>query len=113
MTYPTNHSEVPAIVGKVIRFNRNVEETEIDFDESMKARVVSYRIVDYDVFQLTLDFSEFEEDNKRLMKHNYYDSNGKPTLRWCDTRYYPKYDCIANAYFGFWGEGSNCFYVCE
>jgi hypothetical protein len=110
MTYPTQNTDLSTLVGKVIKFNENVEESEIDFDEGMKAKVIGSRVVEKDVFQLTLDFSEFEEENKKLMKANYWDKNRNATLRWCETRYYPK-DCITTAYFGFWGEGSDCFDV--
>lgn len=100
MSYPRNYLEVDALKGKVICFNKEVEKTEVDFDSGMKARVIGVRDVDDDVFVLDLDFSEFEESNKKLMANNYYDSNGHPTLKWCETSYYPK-DCKCKDYFCF------------
>lgn len=113
MSYPTNDSQIARLVGKVIQFNADVEKSEIDFDRGMKARVVGYAITDpEEVFKLDLDFSEFEDSNKLLMQSNYYDKMGKPTLKWCETGYYPK-NCKCHDYFGYKGEGSNCFDVVE
>ena len=117
MSYPKNDSEVSALVGKIIIFNEHVENTEVDFDRGMKARVKGFAIVDSgEVFKLDLDFSEFEEANKLLMQSNYYDKNSKPTLKWSETGYYPK-DCKCTDYFGYNGEGlddnSFCFDVVE
>lgn len=111
--YPKTDNDVSALVGKVIQFNDQVEKSEIDFDRGMKARVVGYAITDPgEVFKLDLDFSEFEESNKLLMQSNYYDKNSKPTLKWCETAYYPK-NCKCHDYFGYIGEGSLCFDVVE
>jgi hypothetical protein len=113
MSYPTNDSQIASLVGKVIQFNADVEKSEIDFDRGMKARVVGYAITDpEEVFKLDLDFSEFEDSNKLLMQSNYYDKMGKPTLKWCETKFYPK-NCKCHDYFGYKGEGSNCFDVVE
>jgi hypothetical protein len=110
-TYPTNDSEVFALVGKVIKFNKEVEYSEIDFDIGMKARVVGFAITDPgEVFKLDLDFSEFEEANKQLMQSNYYDRSGNPTLKWSETNFYPS-NCKCRCYFGYTGEGSKCFDV--
>lgn len=111
--YPKNDNEVAALVGKVIQFNAEVEKSEIDFDRGMKARIVGYAITDpNEVFKLDLDFSEFEEANKLLMQSNYYDKNSNPTLKWCETKFYPK-DCKCRDYFGYTGEGIDCFDVVE
>ena len=108
-TYPKNDSEVSALVGKVIQFNLNVDKCEIGFDRGMKARVIGFSITDPgEVFKLDLDFSEFEEANKLLMQSNYYDSNSLPTLKWCETKFYPK-NCKIHIFFGYTGEGSKCF----
>ena len=75
--------------GQVIEFNSKAEDFEMDFDAGMKARVVS---VEHDVdtvFKLVCDFSEFEAVNKPLAKHNYYDTEGNPTLAWHQTKGYP------------------------
>jgi hypothetical protein len=111
--YPKNDSEVSALVGKVIQFNAEVEKCEIDFDRGMKARVVGFAITNpEEVFKLDLDFSEFEESNKLLMQSNYFDKNHNPTLKWCETKFYPK-NCRCHDYFGYKYEGSNCFEVVE
>lgn len=84
------------LIGKTIQFNSKVESTEIDFDEYMKAVVLKWEYVhydynhDYDVIKIQVDFSKFEEDNKKFMKSNYYDKDGIPCLKWCDKLYYPK-----------------------
>jgi hypothetical protein len=108
--YPTNEKNLKELIGKVIEFNDEVEYTEIDFDSKMRAKVISAEMTDEDVFKLELDFSEYEEYNKEHMKSNYWDKNHQPTLKWCETRYYPT-DCKCHEYFGFTGEGNNCFSV--
>lgn len=111
--YPKTDSDVSSLVGKVIIFNLNVEKCEIDFDSGMKALVTGFAITDPgEVFKLDLDFSEFEESNKLLMQSNYYDKDGRPTLKWCETKFYPK-DAKCRDYFGYTGEGSICFDVVE
>ena len=111
--YPKNDNDVSALVGKVIQFNAEVEKTEIDFDCGMKARVVGYGITDPgELFKLDLDFSEFEQENKKLMQSNYYGKNGRPTLKWSETSYYPS-DCKTDEYFGYEFDGSDCFEVVD
>ena len=111
--YPQNETELAALMGKVICFNNEVEKNEIDFDAGMKARVIGFRVVDNDVFQLKVSFTEFEEVNKSLMLRNYYDNNHNPTLKWCETRSYPRNGETSDYYS--WGgsgyEGSDCFDV--
>lgn len=112
MNYPTNETEVANLVGKVITFNQEVEKTEIDFDAGMKARVIGFDI-DKDYFKLKVSFKEFEDVNKQFMHCNYYDREGKPTLKWCETRYYPE-NCECFDYFSWGGsglEGADCFNV--
>lgn len=111
--YPKTHRDVANLVGKVIVFNDKVEFSEIDFDRYMAARVVGFR-TEPDYFQLTLNFAEFEEVNKKFMKSNYYDKDSNPTLKWCDTRYYPA-DKQCNDYFSYSGacEDSDCFDVID
>jgi hypothetical protein len=78
--------------GKVIKFNRRVLEADcVDFSPNQRARVLGVRVEhDCTVLCLTLDFKDFEEANKKIAEHNYYDENEKPTLAWHETKFYPK-----------------------
>lgn len=82
-------SDLPNLIGKVIVFNKDIEDSEIDYEPKMKARVISYEDRG-DHFGLLTDFSEFEDHNKSLMTANYFDENHSPRLRWCETKFYPK-----------------------
>ena len=76
--------------GTTIVFLAAIEDEECDFDAGMQAKIVYAKVLPDNVLELALDFSEFEDFNKLLMLPNYYDDNGDPTLRWCDTKTYPK-----------------------
>lgn len=106
--YPKSKDDLNTLVGKVIVFNEFVEHGEYDYDTGMKCRVIS---ADHDMngdyhngtggtFKLTVDFSEFEEFNKSLMKPTYYDENHKPTLTWAESKYYPK-NCQTHDYYSY------------
>lgn len=74
------------LVGKIIRFNKLVEYHEIGFDENMIAKVISVE-PDHEygcdgVIKIIVDHSTFIDNNRRLMKPNYYDKNGVPCLTW-------------------------------
>lgn len=73
-------------LNKVIRFNRLVEEYEIDFDTGMLARIKNLVKEDGDdcTYSLLLDYSEFETHNLPLMKANYYNKEGKPCETWAE-----------------------------
>lgn len=38
---------------------------------------------------LFFDFTGFEEHNKAIASHDWYDASGKPTLTWFETTFYP------------------------
>ena len=78
------------LIGKTIKFKKQIEEIESNFDENMMGEIVDVSYdYDYDLIEIWISFSGFEEYNKTYMKSNYYDENGNPTLKWCDTRFYP------------------------
>lgn len=74
----------------VVRFNKLIEETEIDFDNGMMTHLIEAIDKNDGTVKVVFDFSEFEEHNIPFMKANYWDENNQPTLRWIDTNYYPK-----------------------
>lgn len=78
------------LVGKIVTFSEKIEETECDFDPGMKARVSGFDIHDSDLVKVYFNFSEFLDHNRKFMKPNYYDKDGKPTLTWEQTSYFPK-----------------------
>lgn len=42
------------------------------------------------VFRVNTDFSEFEDFNKSVAKPTWFDDNNNPTLKWHETKAYPK-----------------------
>lgn len=80
------------LLGKTIRFNSLVDECEIDFDKGMQAKIISVKKCKHDetIFEILVDFSEFEEINKQFGQANYYDEEQKPRLFWWETNSYPK-----------------------
>ena len=111
--YPKNKSDLKALVGKVIVFNDSVDNLELNWESGMKGRVVatkhnqdSLKWGDDGVFKLKVDFGgEFLEHNRKLMSSNYFDAGGNPTLKWEETKNYPK-DHMSVDYFtyGTWHE---------
>ena len=79
------------LIGKTIKFKKNIEKTESNFDENMMGKIIniSYNHAHYDLVKIWVSFYNFEEYNKKHMKCNYYDENGNPTKKWCDTTFYP------------------------
>ena len=69
------------LFGKTIRFTAKVDDHEIMFDEGMKGRVCDARL-DHDTVRIIVDFSDYEEVNKKFGKANFYDKNGEPTKYW-------------------------------
>lgn len=87
-------AKLNALIGKTIRFNKNTEKSEIDFDTGMLAVVNDWHFVrnsECDVFSLQLDWSspEMVEHNARLMKPTYYDKKGVACLKWNELPSYP------------------------
>jgi len=80
---------INVLSNKVVKFNKMVEEWEIDFDEGMLARVKSIMTTgDDDIYEIVMNFSEFEQYNLRLMKPNYYNRSGVPCEKWSEQKNY-------------------------
>ena len=87
-----------SLVGKVVTFSNEIEETESDFDPGMKARVSGVDIHDHDLIKVFFNFEEFLDHNRKFMKPNYYDKDGNSTLKWEETAFFPK-NFISEDYF--------------
>ncbi len=74
---------------KIITFTPEVDNWEIDFDAGMKARVISTGSANDDCDFILVDFSEFEESNKKFGQANYYNNQHEPCLFWWETKGYP------------------------
>ncbi len=99
----TKIEKVNALVGKTVVFTSRIEVGESDFAAGMKAKVTNawFSDNDPDIFRLELDFSAFEEYNKKFMKAEYYPlfstdpeiakygHNKHHLIKWCDTKLYP------------------------
>lgn len=70
----------------------DVFEDEIP-DERMRGRLIGINPsedADVEELRVTFDLSDFEEYNKSVAKHNWYDEDEKPSLTWFETKYYPE-----------------------
>jgi hypothetical protein len=76
--------------GKAIQFNSRIELGESDFVAGQKAIITDYKQELDGVVKLTLDFSSFLEHNKALERPCYYDKNSIPSLKWSETKFFPK-----------------------
>ena len=81
--------QLMALSGKTVKFTSGVDEFETGFENGMFGVVEKVTPEVDDVYCLWVNFSRFEEHNKQLMTPNYFDAQGKPTLRWNETTYYP------------------------
>lgn len=77
-----------ALLNKVVRFNKHVEDWEIDFDTGMLGRIKAIQAHGFPVYSLVIDFSEFEDTNIPLMKANYYNKKGVPCETWAQQSNY-------------------------
>lgn len=89
-----------ALVGETIQFTSNIEKTELDFDEGMKAVIIDLDFKDeqYDMVSIKVDFSKFEDYNIPRMKANYFDDKRNAKLKWKDMKFYPA-DKISDDYY--------------
>lgn len=61
-------------------------------DEQMRGQLISINsLEDEDVDELLVicNLSAFEEHNKRVAKHDWYDRDGNPSLSWFESGFYP------------------------
>jgi hypothetical protein len=78
------------MIGSVVRFLPEVDVLETGFEANMLAKVQGVKPLPDGVFEVVLNFTEFEDHNKKLMTPNFYDGVGTPRLKWCETQRYPK-----------------------
>ena len=76
----------------IIQFNKLIYENDYDgVDEGFIAKITSVRKeYNSNVYRIEFDMSDYLENNYEKAKPNYYDKDGKATLKWQDTNYYPK-----------------------
>jgi len=96
-------------IGKHVEFTDYVEKHDMDFDKRQRAKVVDAHVDNDGVWRISLDFSYWEEYNKQFAKANWYDKDSNPTLKWHETRFYPK-NCLTTIYYCP-GEGKSLFNV--
>lgn len=77
-----NIDEAREIIGKVVIFNDNVKFDEVNSaDPKWQARVTAVSPdSDKDFCKVTVDYSEFEEQNKQFAVANYYGNGKTPSL---------------------------------
>ena len=75
------------LIGKLVTFTSKIEDLEGYPEGGMRARIVavenkytSRADLHEHIHNLTFDFSEFDEFNKRFESSNYFDKNHNPTL---------------------------------
>lgn len=90
MTYLELKKMLDDNINIVVRFTEEIEDFEGP-DEGMIAALLNIEDSPYedDTLHLFFDFSGYEEENKAVAKHDFYDNNGEPTLSWFETNFYP------------------------
>ena len=97
--YEATFADIEALilqgVQPVIKVRKQDEEQlGEDFDAHMLVRITAVNkketTEDGVMYTLQFDWSEFVDHNTRYMKSTYYDGNSKPTLKWIETRFYPR-----------------------
>lgn len=111
--YPMSRKDLSRLVGKTIQFTEKILDSEIAFEPGMIGVIVEAEhhlhgngSDDDGCFKLKVAFGGmYLEHNEKLMSANYYDSNHNPTLKWNQTKYYPK-DHVSTDYYtyGTWHE---------
>ena len=77
------------LLGKYIRFNDNAPDAVADFYPGQVAKIVGLECKS-GLLTLRVDFGLWAEFNDRLDPGTYFDKDGRPTLRWSQTSFYPK-----------------------
>lgn len=84
-----------------IRFTDMIEKLDCDDspDKNMIAKIINIEedTDDDQTLHLVFDISGYEDHNRSVAAHNWIDEDGKPTLTWFETEWYPK-DGICNVY---------------
>lgn len=62
---------------------------EDSFDVKMMGRIVGATI-EYDAVRFLVDMNDFDAHNRSVAEYNWFDKDGKATLTWFDTIFYPK-----------------------
>ena len=75
----------------IIKFNEGVYQWLVDSaDPLMTARILNAEITDKELIKFSIDFKEFESYNRSVATFDWRDKEGKYTLTWFDSGYYPK-----------------------
>lgn len=77
-------------VGKVIKFNAEVDKHELEFDAEMLATVIDITDDDHECCKFWFDFSDFMEHNRKYMKPSFYDKDRVACLTWEESIFWPK-----------------------
>lgn len=84
-------SDALSLVGKVIIFNDNVKFDEVNSaDPLWRARVTAVQPDNKDYFKLVVDYSEFENENRKYAVANYYGRGSTPSLTCFESGDYEK-----------------------
>lgn len=100
--FPTQEN-LQDFVDSIIVFTNNVLNLDSNWEEGMKARIVSVQLEEDWGFSIKIDFSDFEQYNRQFMKDVYFpDDNSYNLVKWCETKYYPK--VFTDRVFCGWGD---------
>lgn len=78
------------LIGTVVSINQeHADVHELNMDGGMLGRVTKITH-EHDYIVVTLNVREFEEYNKTKAQPNFFDKDGRPTLKWHETTFYPK-----------------------
>jgi hypothetical protein len=84
----------------VATFHDSFEDMETCIDDKMVGRLVGVERVDAEVFILDVDLNDWEEDNDKHAKTNYYDRQGQPEYTAKQAGCYPK-NGVERVYLGY------------
>jgi hypothetical protein len=77
-----------SLVGKTVRFTKDVEIAESNYDEGMLSTITKIVELQGEVVEIFFDHTAFVEENKKFAKANYYDSFGVPCQTWFEQKNY-------------------------
>lgn len=87
-------SNIDHFVGKNIEFLAGVDNLEDYAEPNMRARVIGWSDMGDGCIVVSLDYSDFDEYNKKFESRNYFDRNGTPCLSAREAGYYKVKDHI-------------------
>lgn len=75
----------------IVKFTEDIcDFGDESFDPGMIGKIVGATKESENTYQFRVDLNDYVEHNKSVASNDWIDGNGKPTLTWFETKFYPQ-----------------------